>query len=164
MKVFHKIFLSFADEERWLYKMNEDGYELVRASLFTFAFEKTGKAVKYSYIPLKHGRRSFTALDYKNRDADIKAVYANSEMALFKKPTDSGEQRLLSRSELLKAYAVYRSSLSVHAVVYVAVFAMLSMLYTRMHAPAALIPAALFLIIGVLNFYRAHKTEQYIKK
>ena len=85
MTVKHRMFFSFVDEKRWLEKMNSDGLELMRAAPFKFEFEKTDIPVLYEYVPLRHGRKSFSALNYKKKDKYLKAVYAKADMALFRK-------------------------------------------------------------------------------
>ena len=163
MTVKHRIFLSFADEKRWLENMNRDGYELMSVSPFTYTFEKTDTAVFYEYIPLSRGRKSFKSLDYKKKDRDMRAVYANSEMALFKKPLDKDMPKLMSVSEKLLAFAKYRVSLSTYALVFLAVGAIFIMLGGRAGIPLMYAPAILFVLLALNDFYRAARTEQYIK-
>lgn len=163
MTVFHKIFFSFADECGWLEKMNKEGYELMSAAPLTFRFDKTNNTVNYEYIPLKRGKKSFLALDYKKKDKDLKAIYATSDMALFKKTKSKGLPELMTINEKKLAFERYRSSLSLHGIIYTAVFAMLCLTAMRYMFYMLYAPAAVFLIFSVSCFYNASRTEKYIK-
>lgn len=164
MTVVHKFFLSFADELRWLEKMNKDGYELMSVSPMTYKFEKNDNRVQYEYIPLRHGKKSFIALDYKNKDKNTKVVYASYDIALFKKSQNKGLPAILTTKEKRLAFERYRSSLSLHSIIYIAIFAMLSLIAGRFSVYPLYIMSAFFLIFSASGFYNASKTEKYIKK
>lgn len=163
MKKIHRIFFSFFDEKRWLDKMNEDGFELMHASLFTYAFEKTDKRVRYEYIPLAHGRKSFLALDYKTKDKDVKAVYGKSDMALFKKPADKGTPSVLTAAEKRLAFARYRSSLSIYSLVFFAAAAIIALPARRADMKLLLIPSVIFIAVAAGELLRSAKVQRYIK-
>ena len=163
MKTIHRMFFSFFDEKRWLDKMNEDGFELMRASLFTYVFENTGKSVRYEYIPLRRGRKSFLALDYKNKDKDVKAVYGKSDMALFKKPADKGAPSVMTAGEKRLAFERYKSPLSVYSLVYFAVAAMFALLARRSDMKLLLIPSVIFIAVAAGELLRFAKVRRYIK-
>ena len=163
MKTIHRMFFSFFDEKRWLDKMNEDGFELMRASLFTYVFEKTDKRVRYEYIPLRRGRKSFLALDYKNKDKDVKAVYGKSDMALFKKPADKGAPSVMTAGEKRLAFERYKSSLSVYSLVFFALAAMFALLARRADMKLLLIPSVIFIAVAAGELLRSAKARRYIK-
>lgn len=163
MKTIHRMFFSFFDEKRWLDKMNEDGFELMRASLFTYVFEKTDKSVRYEYIPLRRGRKSFLALDYKNKDKDVKAVYGKSDMALFKKPADKGASSVMTAGEKRLAFERYKSSLSVYSLVFFALAAMFALLARRADMKLLLIASVIFIAVAAGELLRSAKVRRYIK-
>ena len=119
--IIRKMFLSFIGEKRWLEKMNRDGYEPTRVTPYTYEFEKTDKSVVFEYVFLKNGKKSFDALDYKQKDADAKAVYANAEVALFKKPADKGAFTILTESQKKVNLLRKRSSLYTECLIFLAV-------------------------------------------
>ena len=155
-----KIFLSFKDEEKWLKALAERGYELVRAAPFLYEFERTEKSVIYEYIPLKNGKRGFDALDYKAKDGCAKAVYCKNDIALFKKSAEKGAFTIQSESEKRLALAKRKTGLFTRALIFLAVFGMLVMLASRLSRPLLYIPAALFVIASVLNFYKAYRLDK----
>ncbi len=163
MTVKHRMFFSFVDEGRWLEKMNSDGLELMRAAPFKFEFEKTDTQVQYEYVPLRRGKKSFSALNYKKKDKNLKAVYAKSDMALFKKPKSKGKSELLTNAELFLAFARYKSSISINALIMLAFTAVFILLAGRTGLAVLYIPALLFLLAACGNFYRAARTEQYMR-
>ena len=162
MTVKHRMFFSFVDEKRWLEKMNSDGLELMRAAPFKFEFEKTDIPVLYEYVPLRHGRKSFSALNYKKKDKYLKAVYAKADMALFKKPESKGKPELLTSDERLLAFARYKSSVSMYALMMLALTAVFILLSGRTGLSVLYFPALLFLLAACGDFYRASRTEQYL--
>ena len=160
-----KIFLSFVGEKRWLEKMNEEGYELMSAAPFTYTLEKTDERVTYEYVYLKKGKKSFDELDYKSRDRDARAVYANAETALFKKPVSKGEITIFSgdserRLNLLKRRsAVYTESICLFAAVM-----LLCMLWSRTSAIVTLLFAALSGALAIKSLLQALVIDKYMKK
>lgn len=163
MTVKHRMFFSFVDEKRWLEKMNCDGLELMRAAPFKFEFEKTDTPVHYEYVPLRRGKKSFSALNYKKKDKNLKVVYAKSDMALFKKPQSKGQPELLTGNERLLAFARYKSSVSMYALVMLALTAVFILLSGRTGLAVLYFPALLFLSAACGDFYRASRTEQYMR-
>ncbi len=95
----HKLFFSLTAQKQFLDTMNKKGYELIGAAPFTYKFEKTNRAVCYQFIPVK-GRNGYLALDYKNKDKNAKAIYAKSDVVLFKKIADKGDFTIISENEL----------------------------------------------------------------
>ncbi len=92
-----KVFLTVNSEKKWLEKMAERGYALKKRAGFCYIFEKKNN-VKYQYVFLKNGRKSFLQLDYKKRDSDCRFIYGNSNVALFCK--DGQSPSVLTESEI----------------------------------------------------------------
>lgn len=160
-----KFFRSFLKEKRWLEKMNGDGYELMSAAPFTYTFEKTGKQTAYEYVFLKKGRKSYIEFDYKSKDSDAKAVYANGYVALFKKPVKKGEFTLFkSFSDKRTNYMKRRSSLYIGAVAYVAGFAISVLLWQRLDALPLLFVGIAFAVLGINNYLLSMEIDKYINK
>ena len=155
-----KLFISHTAEKKWLESMNAKGYELVSAAPFSYTLEKTGKRVSYEYIPLRKGKRTFDALDYKKKDKSARAVYCKSDMALFKKPADAGAFTVADEGEKRIMFAWYRNGIWTRALVYLAVFAMLSMLASRFSAPLIYVPAAAFLLLSCVCFYKLYRLDK----
>ena len=101
-------FLTTYGEKKMLEAQAQNGYELIKREGFSYIFEKTDKKVCYSYVFLKNGKKSFMALDYKNKDKNAKAVYGNGYVALFKRYDQKPE--ILSRDEQKKNILRHRQS------------------------------------------------------
>ena len=157
------MFLSFIGEKRWLEKMNRDGYEPTRVTPYTYEFEKTDKSVVFEYVFLKNGKKSFDALDYKQKDADAKAVYANAEVALFKKPADKGAFTILTESQKKVNLLRKRSSLYTECLIFLAVTMMLIMLWVRQSMLIMLLFAIVTGILTVKGAIQAVLLDKYIK-
>lgn len=105
MKV-NKIFITTYSEKKWLDKMADDGYELIKHQGILYEFEKTDKRIFYQHIFLKKGRKSYLELDYKKKDKDAKAIYGNGFVALFRRYKES--PKILSSDELRLNYLKHK--------------------------------------------------------
>lgn len=152
-----KIFFSVADEREFLNKMNSEGYELVKASPFTYVFEKTDREVNYQHIPIKNGRRGFSALDYKTRDSDAKAVYLKNDIALFKKPSDKGGFSILPQSEIELRLAKRRTKQNNLAVCFIALGVLLATLGSRAKAGYVVCLSVIVLIYAFVMMINSRK-------
>lgn len=163
MTVKHRMFFSFVDEGRWLEKMNSDGLELMRAAPFKFEFEKTDTQVQYEYVPLCGGKSHFSVLNYKKKDKNLKAVYAKSDMALFKKPKSKGKSELLTNAELFLAFARYKSSISINALIMLHLLPCLFYWRAERVLRFCIFPRCYFCSRHAGIFIRAARTEQYMR-
>ncbi len=155
-----KIFFSINSEKKWLESQAEKGYELVKREGFSYIFEKTEKRVCYSYVFLKNGRKSFLALDYKNKDKKAKAVYGNGYVALFKRYDEKPE--ILDRDSLKLNYLRHRQSRftgGLCIMVAALCFGALSRMFMGF-----LVFAALSIISGVIYFADVRGTDKMIKE
>ena len=148
-----KIFLSAEDEHKFLKQMNGKGFELMSASPFTYNFDKTDREVAYQYIPIK-GRRGYNALDYKSKDKDAKAVYAKSDIALFKKSADKGDFTILSANELNLRLIKRRSAAFNRSLALIALCALLATLGARANSTPPVILSAILLVFAIIGIIK----------
>ena len=155
-----KIFFSVNGEKKWLEAQAQKGYELVKRDGFGYVFEKTDKKVCYSYVFLKNGRKSFLALDYKNKDKKAKAVYGNGYVALFKRYDQKPE--ILGDDGQKLNYLRHRQSRFTAALCMMAAalcFGALSRVFMGF-----LVFAALLILSGVIYFADVRGTDKMIKE
>lgn len=164
MLIKRKIFFSFASEKSWLDGMNENGYELMSFSPFTYDFEKTDRRVEYTYIPLSSGRKSFIKLNHKQSDPDAAAIYANYERALFKKNEQLGKIRIMSPQDIRLGFLRMRVKRTTSSLCVLAVSAMCAMLGARLGIAPLYVFAAFLLLYGIFGFCSAYSIEKYIKQ
>lgn len=147
-----KYFLGTAKEKAYLDKMNADGYELVSAAPFTYVFEKTDRQVNYEYVMLKHGKRSYLAFNYKERDPNAKAVYANGDCALFKKAVEDGEFTLFSDTDEKRLNrAQKKTSFNTNMTIFIA----LTVIFITLgkNATPSIVCAVLSALLAITNYF-----------
>lgn len=160
-----KFFLFFDSEKKWLKKMNNEGYELVKAGPFTYQFEKTDVKLDYEYVFLKNGKKSYDNLDYKSKDPDAKAVYANAETALFKKPCDKGEFTIFqSLDEKKKNYLAKRSSLYTESICFLGATFMFLMLFSRQKMIIMLLFAIVTALLTLRSFVQSRLLDKCFRE
>ncbi len=155
-----KIFLSVYDEKKWLDKMMGEGYVLSRRQGLDYIFEKSETPVFYRYIFLKNGRKSFLALDHKNRDPKCRLIYGNGFVALFCRKDAYPE--LLTKQELKFNYLKHRQGRQTAAICYIAACCAFIM-GARTLSPLWLASAA-FAVLGVLYMLDIKKIDKLIKE
>lgn len=155
-----KIFLTVYAEKKWLESQAKIGYELTKRDGFTYIFEKTDRQVCYSYVFLKNGRKSFQALDYKNKDKKACAIYGNGYVALFKRYDEKPE--ILGRDELKLNFLRHRQSRFTSALcimVAALCFGALSRVFMGF-----LVFAFLCIVSGAIYFADVRGTDKMIKE
>lgn len=163
----YKFFFSAESELKWLESINRLGYEPVSASLFSYTFEKTDREMQFEHVFLKSGKRSYKEFNYKSRDNKAKAVYANGDRALFKKPTSQGGFELFSsNAERLLNAEQKRASLNTQALIYLGAVLICTLLSESISVLAWVMRAgvAVFGFLSVYDYIFAFTLGKYIAK
>jgi hypothetical protein len=161
-----KYFLSFLKEKDWLVHKNRNGYELVSRRGFNYDIKKTLIPVEYEYVFLKKGKKSYKEFDYKSKDAEAQAIYANGDILLLKKPLSKGEISVFSNStERINNANEKRAALNITAIVQLGCALIISALIKfipplRIILAIASIP---FIAMSLYNLYFSYQIGKYIK-
>ena len=162
-----KFFISFLKEYEWLESKNRNGYELESRKLNCYNVSKTLVPVEYEYVFLKKGKKSYKEFDYKSRDKDAKAVYANADVLLVKKPLVKGDITVFSgREEKLRNAAEKRTSLNISALIMLGIALILSVLM-RILTPLKWVFFAVdvcLVLSAAYNYYLSYQINKYIKE
>ncbi|MBQ8605919.1 MAG: hypothetical protein IJ408_04210 [Clostridia bacterium] len=162
-----KLFLSFLKEYQWLVHKNRNGYELDSRRLFNYDIKKTLVPVSYEYVFLKNGKRSYKEFDYKSKDPDAKAVYANSDILLVKKPISLGKITVFKSADEKKQNALKkRASLNTTALVLLGI-ALIMTVFMKILSPFAivfLIADVFLILLAGYNYFLSYQIGKYIKK
>ena len=162
----YKFFLSPESEIRWLESMNRLGFEPVSASLFSYTFEKTGRELEFCHVFLKKGKKSYREFDYKSRDPQSKAVYANADRALFKKEKAKGGFNLFSNSaERLLNAEQKRASLNTQALIYLGLVLICTLLFNSISVVAIISRICLFVFafLAIYDYFTSVNLLKFIR-
>ena len=109
---------------------------------------------------MKNGRKSFLALDHKNRDPKCRLIYGNGFVALFSRPDTHPE--LLTKQELKLNYLKRRQSKQTLGICYIAICCAFIAL-ARTLTPLWVV-SAMFAFLSAIYMYDARKTDKMIKE
>ena len=145
---------------------NHNGYELETRKGVRYDMKRTLMPVSYEYVFLPKGRKSYKAFDYKSKDPDARAVYANGDVLLVKKPLSKGDITVFNSIDDKKLNAAKkRTSLNKSALLLIGVALIVSALM-KIISPLRLI----FLIIDIVlvlmagyNYYLSYLIAKFIK-
>lgn len=163
----NKLFISILAEKKWLENMNRLGYEPISAGLGSYKFEKTDRRLKFEYVFLKNGRKSFKEFDYKSKDARCKAVYANADRALFKRLDSAGEFTLFGSDEerILNAERK-KTALNSQALLNMGLVLIFTLLSEIIYPLAWFLRlcVAVFAVLAIIDYTQTYQLSKYIKE
>lgn len=92
-----RVFWDLEKEEQWLNEMNDNGYEFIRRTGFSYEFRLAEEKSKFRYcIDVK--KRKDKEFDEFIESLDIKLIYKNLILNYYQIPKDSGIQKLYTDS------------------------------------------------------------------
>lgn len=161
----NKFFLTFLKEHEWLISKNRNGYELDSRRAFRYDIKKTCIPVNYEYVFLKKGKKSYKAFDYKSKDPEAKAVYANADILLIKKPMTKGDITVFaSDTERKRNAAEKRTALNISSLLLLGT-ALIGTVPMRLISQASWVFLAIdicLILMAAYNYYLSYQIKKYI--